>query len=104
VTFKPKTWHPIALTLSAVNFAGAGLAIGAGEVPHMMLHVALALGFGYWAQRLRPAAGVSDDQARIDLLEGDVDQLRRELTEAQERLDFTERVLAQGAETRRIEP
>jgi hypothetical protein len=33
-----------------------------------------------------------------------VSSLRQELGEAQERLDFAERVLAQGAEARRVEP
>ena len=30
--------------------------------------------------------------------------MRRELSETQERLDFTERMLAQGQESRRLEP
>ena len=35
-------------------------------------------------------------------MEADLGELRRELTETQERLDFAERVLAQGAEARRV--
>ena len=31
-------------------------------------------------------------------------KLRQELTESQERLDFVERMLAQGRETRRVGP
>jgi hypothetical protein len=103
--FNPSTWRPIAIGLGAVNLIGLGLAAGASEVPHAALHAVLALGFGWWAQRLRPAPGAgNDDAARLDLLEADVSQLRRELTETQERLDFTERVLARGAAARRMEP
>ncbi|HEX3274821.1 MAG TPA: hypothetical protein VHR43_08210 [Gemmatimonadales bacterium] len=103
--FKPSTWHPIAIGLSVVNLIGLGLAVGASELPHAGIHAVLALAFGLWAQRLRPATAVGGDEtARLDLLEADVSQLRRELNETQERLDFTERVLAQAAAARRVEP
>lgn len=36
--------------------------------------------------------------ARLEALEGEVDHLRRELSETQERVDFTERLLAQATE------
>jgi hypothetical protein len=36
------------------------------------------------------------------VLEAEVGDLRRELSEAQERLDFAERLLAQDAEARRV--
>jgi predicted nucleic acid-binding Zn-ribbon protein len=38
----------------------------------------------------------------LDALEAEVSKLRQELGETQERLDFTERVLAQGSEARRM--
>jgi hypothetical protein len=37
-------------------------------------------------------------------LDQEVETLRREMIETQERLDFAERLLAQGPETRRGEP
>jgi hypothetical protein len=40
----------------------------------------------------------------LEALEAEVNKLRQELGETQERLDFTERVLAQGAESRRMGP
>ncbi|MCC7131145.1 MAG: hypothetical protein IT352_00795, partial [Gemmatimonadales bacterium] len=44
-------------------------------------------------------AGLSPDaDARMAALEDDVHALRRELSETQERLDFTERLLAQRSE------
>ena len=104
MTFKPAIWHPIAVTLSVINLVGVGFAAGAAEPWHAGVHAALALAFGLWAQRLRQGAGGSESEARLELLEAEVSNLRRELSETQERLDFTERVLAQGPESRRVGP
>lgn len=78
--FNPRVWRPIAIVLS---LSGAGLAA--------------------WIRRLGESAresagdsiGASEQQAQLEGLESDIDQLRRELTETQERLDFAERMLAQ---------
>jgi hypothetical protein len=107
VTFKPKIWRPIAIVLSAVNLVATGFAAQAGEGWHAGIHAALALAFGLWAQNLksRPANSDQDEMpARLESLEIEVGNLRRELGEAQERLDFTERVLAQAQEQRRVGP
>ena len=40
----------------------------------------------------------------LEVLEGEVSTMRRELNETQERLDFAERLLAQGSESRRVGP
>jgi len=108
VTFKPAVWYPIAVVLSVVNVAGAGFAAQRAEPWHAATHAALALAFGLWAQhlrlRLRRSAGSNDFQATLEALEIEVSKLREELTETQERLDFAERVLAQGPETRRVGP
>ena len=113
MTFKPTTWYPIAVVLSVINLAGAGFAVGQAEPTHAAVHVALALGFGLWARRLRRRPGGSELQAglegldaleRLEALEAEVSKLRQELTETQERLDFAERLLAQGAATRRVGP
>jgi hypothetical protein len=104
MTFKPAIWYPVALVLSAINFAAAGFATRPLEPLHVTVHVVLALSFGVWAYRLRRGASGDDSQERLDALEGEVGNLRRELNEMQERLDFTERLLAQGAEARRVGP
>jgi hypothetical protein len=49
-------------------------------------------------------AGNPDTAAHLQALDQEVGTLRREMTETQERLDFAERLLAQGPETRRVEP
>jgi len=109
--FKPATWYRIAVVLSVLNLVGAGFAIGQAEPLHGAIHVALALGFGLWAGRLRQRPGASEPKAgpesldaleALQALEADVSQLRQELSETQERLDFAERLLAQGSEARRM--
>jgi hypothetical protein len=107
MTFKPSIWFPIAVVLSAVNLVAVGFTAGTGEPWHTGGHAALALAFGLWAQRLRqrPQGGEGgDSDTRLEALEAEVSNLRGELTETQERLDFAERVMAQQPETRRVEP
>ena len=45
-----------------------------------------------------------DTAAHLQALDQEVGILRREMIETQERLDFAERLLAQGPETRRVGP
>lgn len=109
MTFKPAIWYPIAVALSALNLVAVGFAARPGAEPlHVAGHAALALAFGLWAQRLRQAPRGSELQDRIEdrleALEVEVSQQRQELGEAQERLDFAERLLAQGQEARRVGP
>ncbi len=109
MTFKPAIWRPIAIVLSAVNLVAVGFAAGDAEPWHAGIHSALALVFGLWAQRLRrdpegSRGSNSELQAGLEALEADMGQMRQELTEAQERLDFAERLLAQRPEPGRVGP
>jgi hypothetical protein len=103
MTFKPAIWQPIAVVLSVINLVSVGFAVGAAEPLHAGIHAALGLAFGLWAQRLRQGPGAVELQPRLEALEFEVSDLRRELSETQERLDFTERVLAQAQESRRLD-
>ena len=97
MTFKPTIWYPIAGVLVAINLLGAGFAAGSAEPWHATVHAALALAFGLWARRLRQGPGESELQNRLEALEAlelEVSNLRQELGETQERLDFAERLLA----------
>jgi hypothetical protein len=49
-------------------------------------------------------AGDPDTAAHLRALDQEVGTLRQEMLETQERLDFAERLLAKGPETRRVEP
>ncbi len=112
MTFKPAIWYPISVVLSVLNLAG--VVVYAAEPRHAAAHAALAVAFGIWAQRLRQRPGGSELEARLEALEGDVSRLdaldaevsrlRHELSEAQERLDFAERLLAQRPDPRRVGP
>jgi hypothetical protein len=106
MTFKPRIWRPIAIGLSAVNLVAVGFAANGAEGWHAGIHAALALALGLWAQRMGTPKGATpiDDQSRFEALEEDVSAIRAELAEAQERIDFTERVLAKEAEQRRVAP
>jgi hypothetical protein len=104
MTFNPAIWRPIAVVLSVINVVGAGFAARSAEPWHATVHAALALAFGLWAQRLRQGPAGSEGQARLEVLEAEVSNLRQELSETQERLDFAERLLAQEPEARRVSP
>ena len=109
--FKPAIWFPISVILAAVNLGAIPFA--AGEPWHAMAHGALAVAFGLWAQRLkrRRDEGLAEARQtieapggeRLEVLEDELARLRQELSEAQERLDFTERMLAQRPQPR-VEP
>jgi hypothetical protein len=114
MALKPATWFPIAVGLSAINVVAVWFAVQPGEPLHATAHAALAVAFGIWAHRLRQRPGGDDVRARLEALESDagslsaldaeMGRLRQELSDAQERLDFVERMLAQGPVTRRLEP
>jgi hypothetical protein len=103
MTFKPKIWYPVALILALVNVAGIWLAAAAAEPPHATLHGVLGVAFALWAQRLRTRrqAEAAELAPGTEALALDVDDLREQLAETQERLDFAERMIAQGTPQRR---
>ena len=106
--FKSTMWYPIAVALSVINLVAGGFAAGQAEPRHAAVHGVLALAFGFWAYRLRQRPGGSGRETRLDApdaldaLEGEMNRLRQELSETQERLDFAERVLAQRPDPRRV--
>jgi TolA-binding protein len=104
MTFKPAIWRPIAAVLSVGNLVAVGFAAGVAEPWHATIHAGLALAFAVWAQRLgrAPAEPAQVEPVnRMEELEAELDQLRGDLAEAQERLDFTERVLARESTLKR---
>ncbi len=97
-----KRFLPISLALlSAGNIAAVYAAVetAAPDPLHATVHAVLAVGFAAAAQwawrRWRQTAPATSSQERIEGVEADIDNMRQELLEAQERLDFTERMLAQ---------
>lgn len=106
MTFPPRIWKPIAWGLCILNVAGVAFAASSGEAVHATTHAALGVLFGLWALRMQGGpAPITDtkSEARLDALEREMDGLRQELAETQERLDFAERVLSQQRADR-LEP
>jgi hypothetical protein len=106
--FKPALWFPIAVILAAVNLVYVPFV--SGDPWHAFAHGALGVGFALWAQRLKQrrdaergeqrGAVEAGSGERVDVLEDEMTKLRQELSDAQERLDFTERMLTQHDQTR----
>jgi hypothetical protein len=104
--FKRAVWFPISIALSGLNLVGVGFAAGQTQAWHAGVHAVLALVLGLWAQRMRPPRGIElpFPVEAFDALESEVSRLREDLIETQERLDFTERLVVQGQEARRVGP
>ena len=101
MTFKPRIWFPIAVLLSLGDLGAVWPAAAAGEALHATTHALLAVAFGVWALRLRLGTGARGLEEELDQMELENNALRLELAEAQERVDFAERVLKQGEAERR---
>ena len=105
--FKPSLWFPIAVILAAANLIYVPFV--SGDSWHALAHGALGVGFALWAQRLKQRRDAERGEQRaveagsgerVDLLEDEITKLRQELNDAQERLDFTERMLTQKDHSR----
>jgi hypothetical protein len=77
----------------------------AGQIALMIPVVAILSGAAVKIAKIRSAGahppGV-DDSPRLEALEEEIGQLRQDLTETQERLDFAERLLAKGRDAGRL--
>lgn len=87
--------HKLPVILGILNFFGFVFALLSGEPWHATAHAAAAIPLAYWAHRSRFQPRVSSGETdRIEELETEVSDLRRELGNTQERLDFAERLMA----------
>jgi hypothetical protein len=97
MALNPRIWQPVAAVLSAVNLVAVWFAAAPAEPWHASIHAALAVGFALGAQRLgirRRAASIGGESLSVEVLD-ELSNLRSEVAELSERLDFTERLLAQ---------
>jgi hypothetical protein len=110
VASKRRFWNAVLVLLSAGNLVSVWFAAQPGEPWHATIHAALALTFGLWAQsrmrldeaRLRAGALDKGSDGEMAALGDEVGEVRRELGEVQERLDFAERLLSQAREGDRL--
>ena len=100
-----RTWRRLAIIASVFNVAGAVFALAAREGWHAGIHISLAMGFGFAAQRL----GEIDRKAVPDNLQTQLDEQAeriarqaRQLAELEERMDFAERMLAQARDKQKL--
>ena len=107
--FKPSLWFPIAVILAAGNLVA--VPVYAAEPWHSFAHGAIGVLFALWAQRLKQRRDAERGEQRaveagsgerVELLEEEMTKLRQELNDAQERLDFTERMLTQKNQTQEL--
>src|ERR1043166_8922720 len=102
MTPRRSTWFPIAVVLSAANFIWVPLT--ASQPGHAAAHLMLGIVTGAWALILRRRVlhntGFENAEA-VETLFSEVNELRKELSDLQERLDFTERLLARRDEAQR---
>jgi len=100
-----KTWRRLAIVATVFNVAGAAFAIAAGEGWHAGVHISLALGFGFAAQRLAQIerhAAPDSVQQQLDEQAASLGQAQQRLAELEERLDFAERMLAQARDRQNL--
>ena len=105
MALNPRLWRPIAAFLGVANLVGAGIHIGMDQLEGAAVHGLLAVGSAYWTWRVGrprvPALENPETEERMEMLEAELMQQRQELADAQERLDFAERLLAQNAERKK---
>jgi membrane protein implicated in regulation of membrane protease activity len=109
--FKHRAWIPVAWLAAALNVAAVWFAARPAEpfhaTGHALLAVLLALGARHLTDRRRSATPSADLQQALDegeRLQQTIDAMHPRIQELEERLDFTERLLAQQRDVERIDP
>lgn len=98
--FKHRAWVPAAWILAAVNVVSVWFAAVPAEPWHATVHGVLAVGFALGAQRLRMRGQLAmgqDLQEALDeneRLRQTLEGVQPRMLELEERVDFTERLLA----------
>lgn len=103
MTFKSRWWYPTALALAAINLVGGVVAAAQGEPMHAGIHGVFTFAFWEWAQRLRARRLPTTTDERMEGVEREVSELRAQVAELTERLDFAERILAKGDQAERVD-
>lgn len=110
--FKHRAWIPVAWLVSLGNLISVWFA-GSAEPWHATIHASLAVLFGLGAQRLaaRPdsARGQLKSEKRqmledLQIRLGELDELKQQVYEIEDRVDFAERLLAKQREGQRLGP
>ncbi len=107
--FKHRAWIPVAWGLSVINLVAVWFAAQPAEPFHATGHALLAAGFALGARHLmtRRRDDRQTEHSRHAIgphepLQQDVGELQSRLLELEERLDFTERMLATQRDADRL--
>ena len=100
--FRSPLWHPAAIVLSGLNIGGGAFALATGEPMHAGAHAVAAAAFGFWAERLGRRAERRKPEVPLDAVVAELSDLRAELSEAQDRMDVVDRLLARDPDSHRI--
>ncbi|MGQ0814020.1 MAG: hypothetical protein ACT4O1_06095 [Gemmatimonadota bacterium] len=97
MNIKRAVWFPIAVGLIVINAAGAVYALVMSETMHAYVHGAILVGSVLWARYLRHEPPRRDERQdhKVEMLEADLSDLERQLSETQQRLDFADQLLKQ---------
>ena len=100
--FKHRAWIPVTWILSIGNLVSVWFAARPAEPGHATIHALLAVLFALGAQRLaaRRRTGAAPDQDAGESHQA-LDAMQSRMVEMEERLDFTERMLAKQREADR---
>ena len=108
--FKHRAWIPVTWLAAALNVAAVWFAAQPAEpfhaTGHALLGVLLALGARHLTVRRLAATPGADLQQALDegeRLQQTIDAMHPRIQELEERLDFTERLLAQQRDAERID-
>ena len=109
--FTHRAWIPVAWLAAALNVAAVWFAARPAEpfhaTGHALLAVLLALGARHLTERRRnamPGAELQQALEEGERLKQTIDEMHPRLQELEERLDFTERLLAQQRDAGRGDP
>lgn len=106
--FKHKAWIPVAWVASVANLGAVWFAAVPGEPAHATLHALLAVGFGLGARHLAVRQRLAEQHEALqdtldqnEQLQQALEDMQSGLRELEERVDFSERLLAQHRDAAR---
>jgi hypothetical protein len=98
---KHRAWIPVSWALAAINIGAVWFAARPGEAWHAIGHALLAVAFALGARHLMarrqtalPAPGLQQALDQDQFQQESIDEMQSRLQELEERLDFSERLLA----------
>lgn len=98
--------YVIAIALGVINLGGAIYAFLTGEPMHAFVHGTFLVGSAVWLRYLNDHRETTKriDNDEVQMLQGDISDLQRELHETQQRLDFADQLLREQKNKQQGDP